>query len=84
MMLQDNMNPARTHPPFHPVMPPPPHERRGSLRVAFSEDDWRVLCAVFGDGDSAAAAASIILNSPPEIQILAVQMISMIQKEVSE
>ena len=37
---------------------------------------------IFGDEDTAAAAAAIIREAPPEIQILAVQLINVI-KEVA-
>ena len=63
--------------------PIPPHERKALMRVEFDDNDWMTLQEVFGDSDSAAAAASIILDSPPEIQILAAQVINMIQKEVA-
>lgn len=63
--------------------PIPPHERKALMRVEFDDNDWTTLQEVFGDSDSAAAAASIILDSPPEIQILAAQIINMIQKEAA-
>lgn len=65
------------------VRPIPPHERKALMRVEFDDNDWMTLLEVFGDSDSAAAAASIIMDSPPEIQILAAQIISLIQKEVA-
>lgn len=70
-------------PRLHHVRPVPPHERKALMRVEFDDNDWTTLQEVFGDPDSAAAAASIILDSPPEIQILAAQIINMIQKEAA-
>lgn len=60
-----------------------PHERKALMRIEFDDNDWTTLLEVFGDSDSATAAASIIMDSPPEIQILAAQIINMIQKEVA-
>lgn len=65
------------------IRPIPPHERKALMRIEFDDNDWTTLQEVFGDSDSAAAAASIILDSPPEIQILAAQIINMIQKEAA-
>ena len=63
------------HPrPMHPTHP---HERRAMLRVSLDEKDRQVLLAVFGDEDSAASAESIIYDAPPEVQILAIQVLSM-------
>ena len=67
----------------HRPSPIPPHERKALMRVEFDETDWNTLQEVFGDNDSASAAVSIILDSPPEIQILAAQIINLIQKEVA-
>ena len=39
------------------------------------------LTDVFGDEDTAAAAMEVILEAPPEIQVLAVQLISIIREE---
>ena len=79
--------PREMKPMFDPrlqhVRPIPPHERKALMRVEFDDNDWTTLQEVFGDSDSAAAAASIILDSPPEIQILAAQIINMIQKEAA-
>ena len=60
----------------------PPHERKAMLHVEFEENDWVLLKEVFGDEDTAAAAVDIIRDAPPEIQILAVQLINII-KEVA-
>lgn len=60
----------------------PPHERKAMLHIEFEENDWILLKEVFGDEDTAAAAVDIIRDAPPEIQILAVQLINII-KEVA-
>lgn len=57
--------------------PIPPHERRAMMHVEFSEDDLTLLDTVFGDPDTAQAAAYIIQDAPPEIQILAIQLMKM-------
>lgn len=61
----------------HPMHPAHPHERRAMLRFSLDEKDREVLLAVFGDEDSAASAESIIYDAPPEVQILAIQALSM-------
>ncbi len=60
----------------------PPHERKAMVHIEFDENDWTLLKEVFGDDDTAAAAVEIIRDAPPEIQILAVQLINII-KEVA-
>ncbi|MBR4320561.1 MAG: hypothetical protein IKI37_03440 [Oscillospiraceae bacterium] len=65
----------------HPPAPPlPPHERHGLLRITFDEIDWKVLKDVFGNEDNAQAAAEIIRNAPPEIQIVILQAMNMIEE----
>ena len=65
--------------PAHHV---PTHERKAMVRVEYDEQDWSLMRDIFGDEDTAAAAAAIIREAPPEIQILAVQLINVI-KEVA-
>ena len=60
----------------------PPHLRKAMTQVEFGEDDWKKLQAVFGNEDTAAAAADIIRKAPLEIQILAMQLLNQI-KEVA-
>lgn len=60
----------------------PPHERKAMLHIEFDENDWELLKEVFGDEDTATASVNIIRDAPPEIQILAVQLIDII-KEVA-
>jgi len=57
--------------------PIPPHERRATMHIEFGENDFTLLNTVFGDPDTAQAAAYIIQDAPPEIQILAVQLMKM-------
>lgn len=59
--------------------PIPPHERKELMRVELDEKDIALLRMVFGDVDTAEAAAEIIREAPPEIQILAIQLISIIE-----
>lgn len=60
----------------------PPHERKAMMQIEFDEGDWNLLKKVFGDEDTAVAATEIIMEAPPEIQILAIQLINII-KEVA-
>ena len=57
--------------------PIPPHERRGMMHFELGEKDFILLNTVFGDPDTAQAAAYIIQDAPPEIQILAIQLMKM-------
>lgn len=57
----------------------PPHAHRALLRVEFDEQSWALWEQVFGDDDTVGAAAEILRNAPPEIQILAVQLIALAQ-----
>lgn len=84
----NNMNELKggvhmTHEPKLPLRHNiPPHERKAMMHIEFDDNDWMLLKEVFGDEDSAVAAVDIIRNAPPEIQILAVQLINII-KEVA-
>ena len=64
------------------VRPIPPHERKAMLRIEFGDNDHFILNKVFGDDDTAHAAARIIQDAPPEIQILAVQLLKTIERGV--
>ena len=55
----------------------PLHVRRAMMSVEFTEVDFDLLNGIFGDCDTAQAAAYIIQNAPPEIQILAIQLMKM-------
>lgn len=58
----------------------PPHERKALINVEFDESDWKLLNKIFGDEDTANAAAEIIKEAPPEIQILAIQLMNIIEE----
>lgn len=64
----------------HPAPPMPPHMRRQILHIAFEDKDTAVFQEVFGDEDTAAAAMDILCGAPPEIQILALQILHMIER----
>ena len=57
-----------------------PHERKALIHVEFDEGDWNLLKEIFCDEDTAVAAAEIIRKAPPEIQILAIQLINIIEE----
>lgn len=78
MSMKEHMRGLMMGRPGHPV---PPHERKGMITIQFDDRDWKVFTEVFGDEDTAAAAADIIHSAPPEIQILAAQILKMIEKE---
>ena len=61
--------------------PVPPHARRNLIEIDFDEVDWNVMNDVFGDEDTAFAAAEVIRKAPPEIKILAIQLMNIIEKE---
>lgn len=58
----------------------PPHERKTLMNIEFEQTDWELLREIFGDEDTALAAAEIIKEAPPEIQILAIQLINVIEE----
>lgn len=76
--MKEHMKGTMIRKPGHPV---PPHERKGMITIQFDDRDRNVFTEVFGDEDTASAAADIIHGAPPEIQILAVQVLKMIEKE---
>ena len=82
----NNMNELKGGVPMtHKPKPPlrhniPPHERKAIMHIELDENDWTLLKEVFGDEDTAVAAFDIIRNAPPEIQILAVQLINIIKE----
>lgn len=59
----------------------PPHMRKVFIRTEFSEADWKLFQRIYGDADEAAAAIQVLLDAPPEIQILAMQLIGLIEEE---
>ena len=56
-----------------------PHERKSLIHIDFSEDDMTLFKRIYGDEDEAAAAVQVLMDAPPEIQILAAQLISLIE-----
>ncbi len=66
--------------PAHHLGAPHPHEKRTGMQLRFEDKDWEVFLAVFGDVDSAEAAMNTICTAPPEIQILAMQVLKMIEE----
>lgn len=64
-----------------PAGPPaPPHERRTMFHIEFCDKEMLLLEEIFGDADTAAAAQEVIQKAPPEIQILALQLIDLIEE----
>ena len=70
--------PHEAFPPHH--HPLPPHLRHNQLQISFDAQDWEILCRVFGDEDTASAAARIISMSPPEMKVTAFQLIDLIKE----
>jgi len=58
----------------------PPHERRNMMKIEFSEEDLNLFNTIYGDEDEAMAAVRVIMDAPPEIQILAIQLINYIEE----
>lgn len=58
----------------------PPHERKALIHIEFDEADRALLKKIFGDEDTASAAAEIIREAPPEIRILAIQLMNLIEE----
>lgn len=59
----------------------PPHMRKAFIRVEFSEADWALFQRIYKNADEAAAAIQVLLDAPPEIQILAAQLIGLMEEE---
>lgn len=60
--------------------PMPPHKRKALMHIVFDENDWKLFQMVYEDDDEAAAAMQVIMNAPPEIQILMAQLIDLYQE----
>ena len=80
--------PEREHEGFRPMRhvhhirpepPIPPHERKGMYRIELDADDWELFTEVFDDEDTPQAAVETILDAPPEIQIIVIQLVSIIK-----
>lgn len=67
-------------PAHRPGPEAPPHVRRRMFRIEFDEADQAAFQEVFGDEDTAAAAMDILFNAPPEIQVLALQLLHIIEE----
>ena len=68
-------------PPFaHHHHPIPPHLRHSQIQIGFDSEDWEILCRVFGNEDTASAAAKIISTAPPEMKVEAFQLIDLIKE----
>lgn len=83
-----DFNPPAPHPPngIHSPLPPHhhehhplPHEKPG-LDIEFDECDAKTFIAIFGDEDTACAAMRIIMHAPPEMQVIAVQTLKIIEE----
>jgi len=59
-----------------------PHERKALIHIDFSSDDMNLFKRIYGDEDEAAAAVQVLMDAPPEIQIVAAQLISLIKEVV--
>lgn len=90
MRIFANKHDAHTMEEFHsmgfghavPIKPIPPHERKNLMSIELDDTDYSLFKEIFDDEDTAMAATKIIADAPPEIQILAVQLINII-KEVA-
>lgn len=58
----------------------PPHERKAMMQIVFDQEDWALWLKIFSDEDTAIAAAEIIQKAPPEIQILAFQLMIILKE----
>lgn len=58
----------------------PPHERKSLMHVEFDEADRMLLKEIFGDEDTAHAAEAVIKDAPPEVQVLAIQLMNIIEE----
>lgn len=67
----------RPHMHHHPL---PPHERRDEFPIVLDEKDEEVLKLVFHDDDTVSAAKEIIRNAPPEIKVLTIQIMKLIEE----
>lgn len=59
---------------------PLPHERIDLIRLYFDEDDFAVLSEIMENEDDALACEETILKAPPEIRVLAFQVMQIIHK----
>lgn len=78
--FEETLSPEHPQPVIPPHRPPTPPHMRHTEQLSFSAKDWAVFRDAFGDDDSAVTAAGILLNAPPEIQVLALQIVKMIEE----
>ena len=57
-----------------------PHERKALINLEFEEEDMQLFH--YENEDDMIAAVQVLRDAPPEIQILAVQLIDMIKEVV--
>jgi len=57
-----------------------PHERKALMHIEFDGSDWNLFHAIYSDEDEAMAAIRALMEAPPEIQILAIQLINLIEE----
>ena len=72
-------HPHMMHEHRNPIKHIPPHKRKTLMRIEFGDDELRLFNSIYGDEDEAAAAVQVLLEAPPEIQILAIQLINHIK-----
>lgn len=81
--MRETQNMAQHHHDPEALRHPAPHMRRRRIFIEFEDKDMALFQDVFGDADTAAAAMDILCEAPPEIQILALQILHMIEQEVA-
>lgn len=61
-----------------------PHEKKALMHIDFNDEDMNLLCEIYGNEDEAYAAAEVIKQAPPEIQILAIQIMDFLLDDHKE
>lgn len=59
-----------------------PHERKALINLEFEEEDMQLFHCIYENEDDMAAVVQVLRDAPPEIQVLAVQLIDMIKEVV--
>lgn len=79
-MMRENIAECRPEPhspgPRHPH-PIPPHERKDMVFVEFDEDCENLFKDITGSEEEAEVAMEILHCAPPELQVIAVQLLKM-------
>lgn len=60
--------------------PAAPHERRRLMHMDFEDSDRELFIRVYGSEDEASAAMEILTDAPPELQVVASQIIRYIEE----